>query len=106
MAAEKILEIWAKRNPEWETKYEDKFFVIMEKEQPVIKKHAQKSLVLVMKYLSLHFSLDCILIKRKNLLLISLNARVLDGQLRTGVISNHVQGVNSILELESICLWH
>lgn len=23
MAAEKILEIWAKRNPEWETKYED-----------------------------------------------------------------------------------
>lgn len=109
MAAEKILEIWAKRNPEWETKYEDtiiKVFVIMVKVQPVIKKHAQKSLVLVMKYLSLHSSLDYILIKRKNLLLISLNARVLDGQLRTGVILNHVQDVNSILELESICLWH
>lgn len=45
MAAEKILEIWAKRNPEWETKYEDtiiKVFVIMVKVQPVIKKHAQK----------------------------------------------------------------
>lgn len=83
-----------------------KFFVIMVKVQPVIKKHAQKSLVLVMKYLSLHSSLDYILIKRKNLLLISLNARVLDGQLRTGVILNHVQDVNSILELESICLWH
>lgn len=26
MAAEKILEIWAKRNPEWETKYEDNYY--------------------------------------------------------------------------------
>ena len=108
MAAEKILEIWAKRNPEWETKYEDTIIKVFcdYGKGTTSYQHAQKSLVLVMKYLSLHFSLDCILIKRKNLLLISLNARVLDGQLRTGVISNHVQGVNSILELESICLWH
>lgn len=109
MAAEKILEIWAKRNPEWETKYEDtiiKVFCNYGKGTTSYQETRAKSLVLVMKYLSLHSSLDYILIKRKNLLLISLNARVLDGQLRTGVILNHVQDVNSILELESICLWH
>ncbi len=60
----------------------------MVKVQPVIKKHAQKSLVLVMKYLSLHSSLDYILIKRKNLLLIKSKPIVLDGELINGNIES------------------
>lgn len=109
MAAEKILEIWAKRNPEWETKYEDtiiKVFCNYGKGTTSYQETRAKKFGAGYEIFIIAFFIGLYLIKRKNLLLISLNARVLDGQLRTGVILNHVQDVNSILELESICLWH
>lgn len=109
MAAEKILEIWAKRNPEWETKYEDTIIKVFcdygkgttsYQETRAKKFGAGYEIFIIAFFIGLYFN------KTKELVADKSKRKSFGWAIENWVISNHVQGVNSILELESICLWH
>lgn len=67
MATEKIYDLWARRNPQWEKRYEDsiiKTFAITVEELHLYARIEAKSLAEVMKYLLSHFLWGCISTKK------------------------------------------